>query len=87
MTEPDLLFDRIPRARQFEDKLWTAADNLRANAKLKASEYAAPLLGLFFLRYASNRFNAVTPQAAQEFAAGFAVFICQSRRVTKRCWN
>ncbi len=70
MTEPDLLFDRILRTRQFEDRLWTAADNLRANAKLKASEYAAPLLGLFFLRYASNRFNAVTPQAAQEFAAG-----------------
>jgi type I restriction enzyme M protein len=66
----DLLVDRVPRALQFEDRLWNAADNLRANAKLKASEYAAPLLGLFFLRYASNRFNAVTPQAAQEFAAG-----------------
>lgn len=65
-----LLFDRIPQTRQFEDRLWEAADNLRANAKLKANEYAAPLLGLFFLRYASNRFNAVTPQAAQEFAAG-----------------
>lgn len=53
-----LLFDRIPQPRQFEDRLWEAADNLRANAKLKANEYATPLLGLFFLRYASNRFNA-----------------------------
>ncbi len=73
MTSSDFsvfLFDRIPQTRRFEDRLWEAADNLRANAKLKANEYAAPLLGLFFLRYASNRFNAVTPQAAQEFAAG-----------------
>lgn len=65
----ELLFDRIPKPRKFEDRLWTAADNLRANARLKSSEYAAPLLGLFFLRYASNRFNAITPQAVQEFDA------------------
>lgn len=72
MTPSDFsvfLFDRIPQNRQFEDRLWFAADNLRANAKLKSNEYAAPLLGLFFLRYASNRFNAVTPQAEKEFAA------------------
>ncbi|MGH9852530.1 MAG: N-6 DNA methylase, partial [Blastocatellia bacterium] len=56
----DILFDRIPKQRKFEDRLWTAADNLRANARLKSSEYAAPLLGLFFLRYASIRFNAIT---------------------------
>ena len=66
----DILFDRIPKQRKFEDRLWSAADNLRANARLKSSEYAAPLLGLFFLRYASIRFNAVTPQAAREFEAG-----------------
>jgi type I restriction-modification system DNA methylase subunit len=72
MTPADFsvfLFDRIPPTRQFEERLWEAADNLRANAKLKANEYAAPLLGLFFLRYATNRFNAITPQAAREFAA------------------
>lgn len=65
----ELLFDRIPKPRKFEDRLWNAADNLRANARLKSSEYAAPLLGLFFLRYASNRFNSITPQANQEFEA------------------
>ena len=66
----EILFDRIPRQRKFEDRLWEAADNLRANARLKSSEYAAPLLGLFFLRYASIRFNSVTPQATLEFEAG-----------------
>jgi type I restriction enzyme M protein len=66
----DLLFDRVPKSRKFEDRLWEAADNLRASARLKSSEYAAPLLGLFFLRYASNRFEAITPQAEKEFATG-----------------
>ncbi|MFL6284259.1 MAG: N-6 DNA methylase [Pyrinomonadaceae bacterium] len=65
-----ILFDRIPKPRKFEDRLWSAADNLRANARLKSSEYAAPLLGLFFLRYASNRFNAIKPLAEQKFEAG-----------------
>lgn len=63
----EILFDRIPKPRKFEDRLWDAADNLRANARLKSSEYAAPLLGLFFLRYASNRYDALTPQAEREF--------------------
>lgn len=65
-----ILFDRIPKPRKFEDRLWSAADSLRASARLKSSEYAAPLLGLFFLRYASNRFNALTAHAEQEFQAG-----------------
>lgn len=66
----EILFDCIPKTRKFESQLWAAADNLRANARLKSSEYAAPLLGLFFLRYASNRFDALTAQAEQEFEAG-----------------
>ena len=33
------------------------ADQLRANSGLKASEYAAPVLGLIFLRYADERFD------------------------------
>jgi type I restriction enzyme M protein len=64
-----ILFDRIQKPRKFEDRLWSAADSLRASARLKSSEYAAPLLGLFFLRYASNRFNAVTGEAEREFEA------------------
>lgn len=31
-----------------ENRLWAAADELRANPKLKASEYAVPVLGLIF---------------------------------------
>jgi len=39
-----------------ERRLWDAADELRANSKLKSSEYSTPVLGLIFLRYADHRF-------------------------------
>lgn len=41
---------------ELQSKLWEAADQLRANSGLKASEYASPVLGLIFLRYADERF-------------------------------
>ena len=44
---------------KLERDLWTAADNLRANSKLTAAQYAMPVLGLIFLRHAYNRFLAV----------------------------
>ncbi|MDW7729300.1 MAG: class I SAM-dependent DNA methyltransferase [Bacillota bacterium] len=42
-----------------ESRLWSAADELRANSKLKSSEYSVPVLGLIFLRYADHKFSAV----------------------------
>ncbi len=47
-----------------EKKLWSAADELRANSKLKSSEYSVPVLGLIFLRYADHKFAL----AEKEFA-------------------
>lgn len=41
---------------EIEKRLWEAADNLRANSKLRSSEYSIPVLGLIFLRYADHRF-------------------------------
>jgi type I restriction enzyme M protein len=41
-----------------EKRLWDAADELRANSKLKASEYSVPVLGLIFLKYADQKFAA-----------------------------
>lgn len=45
--------------RKLETELWRAADQLRANSKLTASEYSMPVLGLIFLRHAFNRFQKV----------------------------
>ena len=48
-----------------EKKLWASADGLRANSKLKASEYAVPVLGLIFLRFADRRFSQVDRNCAK----------------------
>jgi type I restriction enzyme M protein len=42
---------------EIEKRLWDAADELRANSKLKSSEYSVPVLGLIFLRYADRKFT------------------------------
>ncbi len=42
---------------QIESRLWDAADELRANSKLKASDYSTPVLGMIFLRYADHKFQ------------------------------
>jgi hypothetical protein len=53
-----------------ESRLWEAADQLRANSKLKSSEYSVPVLGLVFLRYADYKFQIaakrVTPAVARQ---------------------
>ncbi len=41
---------------EIEKRLWDAADDLRANSKLKSSEYSVPVLGLIFLRFADLKF-------------------------------
>ena len=45
--------------KELEDNLWKAADKLRADSGLKASEYSTPILGLIFLRFASIRYDKV----------------------------
>jgi type I restriction enzyme M protein len=41
---------------ELEKRLWSVADELRANSDLKSSEYSTPVLGLIFLKYADYRF-------------------------------
>ncbi|MDP4132827.1 MAG: class I SAM-dependent DNA methyltransferase [Bacillota bacterium] len=50
-----------------EKKLWDAADSMRTNSKLKSSEYATPVLGLIFLRFADYRFTLAEERVAKEF--------------------
>ena len=44
----DILFDRVPKPLKFENELWEAADNLRASARLKSSEYPRRFWDCFF---------------------------------------
>ncbi|MCX6907117.1 MAG: class I SAM-dependent DNA methyltransferase, partial [Verrucomicrobia bacterium] len=55
---------------QLEDSLWAAADNLRANSKLTAGEYCMPVLGVIFLRHATNRFNEALRQIETDRSDG-----------------
>ncbi|MEC9038940.1 MAG: N-6 DNA methylase [Pseudomonadota bacterium] len=54
--------------KQLEDDLWSAADNLRANSDLKSSEYATPVLGLIFLKFADNKYKRAEPDITKEFS-------------------
>jgi type I restriction enzyme M protein len=45
-----------------EKNLWNAADELRANSRLRASDYSIPVLGLIFLKYADHKFAHATAQ-------------------------
>ena len=51
---------------ELERRLWSAADELRANSELKSSEYSIPVLGLIFLRYADHKFTQAEQQLASE---------------------
>ena len=55
---------------QIEASLWEAADQLRANSKLTSSEYCMPVLGVIFLRQASNRFDAALAAIQADQDAG-----------------
>lgn len=55
---------------QFEDNLWSAADSLRANSKLTSSEYCMPVLGIIFLRHATNRYETALGQIEADQTSG-----------------
>lgn len=54
--------------KDLEDRLWDAADQLRANSHLKSSEYSIPVLGLIFLRFADVKFAHADEQLKAKFA-------------------
>jgi len=53
-----------PINNEIDKKLWFAADQLRANSKLKSSEYSVPVLGLIFLRFADYKFGLAQKELA-----------------------
>ena len=53
--------------KQLENDLWAAADNLRANSDLKSSEYATPVLGLIFLKFADNNYRRYEEAIEKEY--------------------
>ncbi len=62
--------DALKDIARIEDSLWQAADQLRANSKLTSSEYCMPVLGVIFLRHATNRYQAALQAIEADQAAG-----------------
>ncbi|MES2206782.1 MAG: class I SAM-dependent DNA methyltransferase [Pseudomonadota bacterium] len=54
--------------KQLETDLWSAADKLRANTDLKSNEYATPVLGLIFLKFAENNYLRAEEAINTEFS-------------------
>src|SRR5438874_5552501 len=67
---PCMIQNQLQNIERLEADLWDAADNLRANSKLTAGEYCMPVLGVIFLRHATNRYNDARRQIEEDQAAG-----------------
>lgn len=53
--------------KDLENKLWDSANALRAHGGLKASDYAVPVLGLIFLKFAENKYSQHEPAILEEY--------------------
>ena len=62
--------DHMTGIEKFEADLWKVADNLRANSNLASNEYFMPILGLIFLRHATNRYYAALAEIEGDKAGG-----------------
>ena len=65
-----MIADHLTGIEQFEADLWKVADNLRANSNLASNEYFMPILGLIFLRHATNRYYQAMTAIEEDRAAG-----------------
>jgi type I restriction enzyme M protein len=55
--------------KKLENDLWASANSLRAYGGLKAADYAVPVLGLIFLRFADNKYSLFESEIAKEYKA------------------
>jgi len=60
--------ERNKELNELFSRLWTAADELRANSKLRSTQYSAPVLGILFLRYADYKFEEATQRLEKKNA-------------------
>ena len=62
--------DHMNGIANLETDLWKVADNLRANSHLASNEYFMPIMGLIFLRHATNRFYSALEAIEEDKAVG-----------------
>lgn len=52
--------------KDLENRLWEAADHMRANSSLRLNEFAEPVLGLIFLKFAGVKFSKTEKEIVEE---------------------
>lgn len=52
-------------SKHLQERLWAAAEHLRANGSIKLNEMSEPILGLIFLKFAEVRFNKAKKELEQ----------------------
>jgi len=62
--------DHFTNIEKFNADLWKVADELRANSGLASNEYFLPIMGLLFLRQATNRYYEALAAIEADKAAG-----------------
>jgi type I restriction enzyme M protein len=62
--------DHLLDIEQFNADLWKVADELRANSGLASNEYFMPIMGILFLRQATNRYYEARTAIEADKAAG-----------------
>ena len=58
--------------KQLHERLWAAAEQLRANSGLKLNEISEPILGLIFLKFADVRFKRIQAGIVAEQKATYS---------------
>lgn len=53
--------------KELEDKLWASANRLRATGGIKSADYAVPVLGIIFLRFADNKYSLYEDEILNEY--------------------
>lgn len=65
-----MIADHLTDINRFDADLWKIADDLRANSGLASNEYFMPIMGLLFLRQATNRYYAALAEIQADKASG-----------------
>lgn len=65
-----MIADHLTNIERFDADLWKMADDLRANSGLASNEYFMPIMGLLFLRQATNRYYEALAAIEADKAAG-----------------
>lgn len=65
-----MIADHLTGIEKFGADLWKMADDLRANSGLASNEYFMPIMGLLFLRQATNRYYTALAAIEADKASG-----------------